>query len=232
MSNKQPQVQILKGQKVIEETVQLIKKMQFWSNGGAFAEGEHVAISVDPRWSEDKETIQILLTCYAFRHRQVDWKGLPVFILPETGRSVSAIMFLNARGQAVASNLPPGKYRLSTSLKYGITQTKVLAPQQTLRVVRVGSMKKMPDSSRQDESVEVSIYPDEAIVTFQTSDHTLARVTMYMAILGQTSGTVEKSAKVELKPAKENQLLWEGRWKAPMELSKQYNLVWLLWPER
>jgi hypothetical protein len=111
-----PQVQ--KGQKVIEEAARLLGQVQFSQDYGAYAEGHHVAVSIDPRWNTDSETIRVLITCSPFGHRGIDWASLPIQVLPKSGRAgVHALARLNARGQAIIPRLPPGDYRLSLRLK-------------------------------------------------------------------------------------------------------------------
>jgi hypothetical protein len=106
------------GQQVIEETGRLLRQMRFSQNRGVYAEGQRVAVSIDPRWNEDDETIRVLISCYAFGHRRVDWAQLPVHVLPEgRGAGVYAIVRLDVRGQAVIPRLPPGEYRLSLRRK-------------------------------------------------------------------------------------------------------------------
>lgn len=107
-----------RGQQVIEETGRLLRQMRFSQDRGAYAEGQHVAVSVDPRWNEDSETIRVLISCYAFGHHRVDWAQLPVHVLPEGGRAgVYAIIRLDGRGQAVIPRLSPGEYCLSLRRK-------------------------------------------------------------------------------------------------------------------
>src|SRR5215510_3179167 len=116
-------------QQVIEEAARLLRQMQFSPDYGAYAEGHHVAVSVDPRWNTGHEAISVLITCYPFGHRNIDWSSLPVQVLPKSGGIiVCAIARLNARGQAVIPRLPPGDYRLSLRLK-PLQAGRVLAPQ-------------------------------------------------------------------------------------------------------
>src|SRR5262245_11568794 len=106
------------GQQVIEEAARLLRQLQFSPGYGAYAEGSHVAVSVDPRWNTDQETIRVLITCHQFGHRRANWSSLPVQVLPKSGGTgVHAIVRLDARGQAVIPRLPPGDYRLSLRLQ-------------------------------------------------------------------------------------------------------------------
>src|SRR3954464_9944043 len=89
-----PQVQ--QGQKVIEEAARLLGQVQFSQDYGAYAEGHHVAVSIDPRWNTDHETIRVLIACSPFGHRGIDWASLPIQILPKNGRvGVHALARLN-----------------------------------------------------------------------------------------------------------------------------------------
>src|SRR3989442_14355703 len=106
-----------RGWQVIEEAAWLLRQMRFSQHHGAYAEGQQVAISIDPRWNTDNETIHVLITCYAFAHRRADWAKLPLHILPEGGRAgVYTIARLNRRGQVVIPRLPAGEYRISLRL--------------------------------------------------------------------------------------------------------------------
>ena len=42
---------MISGAEVVEEAARLIKQIRFSANRPAYMEGEHVAVSVDPRWS-------------------------------------------------------------------------------------------------------------------------------------------------------------------------------------
>ena len=101
-----------RGRQVIEEAAWLLRQLRFSQHHGAYAEGQQVAISIDPRWNTDNETMQVLITCYAFAHRRAEWAKLPMHILPEGGRAgVYAIARLNARGQVTYLN--PAAERLT-----------------------------------------------------------------------------------------------------------------------
>ncbi len=106
---------MISGVEVVEEAAKLIKQIRFSANRPAYKEGEHVAVSVDPRWSADNRTIEVFITCYALGHQDVDWEGLRINIeRREDERSVTWLSFLNARGQSTRNELPVGgEYSLS-----------------------------------------------------------------------------------------------------------------------
>ena len=110
--------QPLRGRQIIEEATRLFRQLRFSAHRGAYVEGQQLAVSVDPRWNADNETVRVLISCYAFGHQSVDWDGLPMHALPEDSRvGVHAIARLNARGQAVLPHLPIGEYRLALRLR-------------------------------------------------------------------------------------------------------------------
>src|SRR5437762_2971875 len=78
-----------RGRQVIEEAAWLLRQLRFSQHHGAYAEGQQVAISIDPRWNTDHETMQVLITCYAFAHRRAEWAKLPMHILRDERREVS-----------------------------------------------------------------------------------------------------------------------------------------------
>ena len=111
---------MISGEEVVEEAARLIKQIRFSANRPAYREGKHVAVCVDPRWSADNRTIDVLITCYALGHQDVDWEGLRINIeRREDERSVTWLSFLNARGQSERNDLPVGK-EYSLSLPYRV----------------------------------------------------------------------------------------------------------------
>lgn len=104
-------------QVVIEEAARLLRDVHFSHAYGAYAEGQHVAVSVDPRWNEDEETFRVLISCIVLGHQRMDWARLPVQIAPEGGDGMYALSRLDARGQTLVPTLPAGEYRLALRLK-------------------------------------------------------------------------------------------------------------------
>jgi hypothetical protein len=196
-------------------------------------QGRYVAISVDPRWEEDHATIQVVLTCHAFGHPQVDWQGLPVIARP-AGQGVAGpgnvygMTWLDARGQGRMTRLQPDDYRLlvperygrgAEPLPFGISQAQ-------------GNLAAATEEP--DEPFEPHIYtspdgsllatvrrtPDSTtIVAFETSDAALAGAAVYFAFVLE-SGEILHSATVELAPVEEEPGLLEARWEAEVEFTE------------
>lgn len=229
------QPRAVRGQEVIEEAARLIRQMRFSANRGAYAEGKHVAVSLDPRWNDDKETISVLITCYAFGHRQVDWVGQPVFIL---GEKVSAVSKFNLRGQAIQAGLPPGDYRLTTSPVYGRSVAPVPLPTRVQALAATGTARARGVAEKEGllepvvyESVDGRVRATvrqtktgKTEVAFETNDETLAGATVRFAFV-EESGRVELSDEVKLEPVEGEERLWEGYREELVEPSEPCELV-------
>lgn len=237
------QRKLLRGLEVIEEAARLLRQLWFSANRGANATGHHVAVSVDPHWNDDHNTIRVLVTCYAFGHRRVDWEGLPVFVRPEGGGSGGWIRFLNARGQIVVPKLPLDNYRLSTSSQYGrSTQTVPLpirttglagAPAvRTRGIVGRAAPSEPPVYESTDGRVRATVRQTQACTTevaFETEDETLAGATVRFAFVRE-SGEIEQGSEAKLESVGGEQRLWEGCWEGIVKLSEPCELVFEVLP--
>lgn len=216
------------GHEILREAAQLLSQMSFWSNRGAYAEGRYVAISVDPRWDDDNETIQVALTCYAFGHRQVDWQELPVWARPVGKGSTYGIARLNARGQGSMARLQPDDYRLFVPERYGRSE----APLPFCPDTAHGNLAAATDDL--DEPFEPQIYdsPDGSvratvrrtpegttIVAFETREAELTGAVVYFAFVLE-SGEILYSAEVHLTRVEEEPGLLEARWEAEVEFTE------------
>lgn len=225
--------EVRQGHEILSEAARLLRQMSFWPNRGAYAQGRYVAISVDPRWEEDDTTIQVVLTCYAFGHPQVDWQGLPVMVRP-VGQEIAGpgnvygMTRLDARGQGRMTRLQPDDYRLLVPERYGRGAEPLpfgISPSQ-------GNLAAATEAP--DEPFEPHIYtspdggllatvrrtPDgTTIVAFETSESALAGAAVYFAFVLE-SGEILQSATVELAPVEEEPGLLEARWEAEVEFTE------------
>jgi hypothetical protein len=73
-----------------------------------------VAVSVDPRWTDQNSDIDALITCFSLDAGPVDWDGLRINIAQREGeRSITWLAFLNAKGQAIRRLPAYGEYSVS-----------------------------------------------------------------------------------------------------------------------
>jgi hypothetical protein len=119
---------VLHNQAVIEEAALLFRQSHFSHLHGAYAEGQRVAVIVDPCWNVDHESFHALISCVAFGHRRVSWARLPLYI--------TALVRLDDRGRALVPSLPPGDYRLS--LRFKPAQMTPVLSRQTERLAAQG----------------------------------------------------------------------------------------------
>ena len=217
------------GHEIVREAAQLLSRMSFCSNRGAYAEGRYVAISVDPRWNDDNGTIQVALTCYAFGPGQVDWQGLPVLARPAGNTSVYGIVRLDARGQGIMTRLQPDDYHLFVPEHYGRSEEFLsFCPHHALGSLAAATEDveapfepHIYDSS--DGSLRATIRQSAegtTIAAFETWETSLAGAVVYVAFVLE-SGDVLQSAEVQLTPVEEEPGLLEARWEAEIEITER-----------
>jgi len=204
-----------KGRAAIEEAARLLRQMQFSQDYGAYAEGYHVAVSVDPRWNADHETVSVLITCHSFGHRHTDWALLPVQVLPKSGETgVHAITRLDARGQALIPRLPPGDYHLSLRLK-PIQVERVLFRQHE-RLAAQGEAEPYERRLWRGEGKEGAIVwtieeteEGDVQIAFETSEERLASHIVVFSLVDPDSKCVQYSHRLTLEPTR-TAGKWEG----------------------
>ncbi|MGE0681923.1 MAG: hypothetical protein AB7P69_13620 [Candidatus Binatia bacterium] len=204
------------GRQVLEEAAQLLRQLRFSERRGAYAEGQYVAVSADPRWNADEETIQVLVTCYPFGHRRADWAMLPIRVQSDSGTSgVHALARLDTRGQARIPRLPPGEYRLSLRLK-PMQATPVLSRQ----------LERLAAQEQEEEETERQVWrgtgenntvawtleeteDGEVQISFETSDERLADSAIVFHLIDPTSKQTRYSRQLTLQPTRT-----PGKWEA------------------
>jgi hypothetical protein len=221
--------QVRQGHEILREATQLLSLMSFWSNRGAYAEGRYVAISVDPRWNEGNETIQVFLTCYAFGHRQVDWQELPICARPAGKGSVYGIARLDARGQGIMTRLQPDDYRLFVPERYGRSEQPLpFCPSHAYGNLAAatedpGELFEPHICDSPDGSVRATVRrtPEgTTIVAFETWETELTDAIVYFAFVRE-SGEMLQSAEVRLTPVDEEPGLLEARWEDEVEFTER-----------
>jgi hypothetical protein len=178
--------------------------LRFSAHRGAYAKGRHCAVAVDPRWNDDQETIRVIITCYSFGHRLVDWAGLPIFVVPEDPEIQVPPVRLTSRGQAVIPQLPPGKYGLLASAQWG---DGLLPVSETLPWIRVYASTDLAIQTTVRWTAE-----NEVIVAAQTREENFAGATVRFSFRHPRTGSGRLSGQVTLRPSEGKEGLWEGRW--------------------
>lgn len=218
-----------RGDEIRREATQLLSRMSFWANRGAYAEGRYIAISVDPRWDDNHETIQVALTCYAFGRAQVDWQELPVFAQLAGKRDVYGIARLDARGQGLMTRLQPGDYRLLVPERYGRREPALpFRPRHAHGDLAAATEVRHEPTAPYihdtlDGSVRATVHQTlegTTVVAFETWEAELTGAVVYFAFVPD-SGEILQSAAVELASVAEEPGLLEARWEAEFELTER-----------
>lgn len=207
--------QSLRGQPIIEEAARLLRQLQFSPHRGAYAEGQHVAVSVDPRWNAGNEMVRVLISCYAFGHRSVDWARLPVHALPaDSSVGVHAIARLNARGQAVIPSLPLGEYRLALRLKPARVEPVFSQPSERLAAQDEDEVEERRVWRGEGEEGALvwtleETEDGEVQVAFETTTERLAGHVVEFHLIDPDSKQVRYSHQLRLEPT-QTPGIWEG----------------------
>lgn len=201
---KSEEIKTIRGREVLEETAQLLDRMRVAPDQGAHATGEHVAVNIQPSWSEDHQKIQVLITCYPFGNRSVDWMELLLFIQPEKSEEITGLIRLNQRGQGTLSNLSPKAYRLSGYIQWGESGERIS--------LKAGSPWRRVYSTR-DKSVRITADGTKdggLIVTAETRDPQLAGRTVQVGVADRRNASKLPTAQLTLSPVEGIEGLWEG----------------------
>jgi len=209
----QPTLQ--QGNVALAEAAQLFRQMRFTHNHGAYAEGQHVAISIDPRWNVDRQTLCVLITCYALGHNQIKWSSLPVYVSPESGKAgVSAIARLDVRGQTVIPSLPPGDYTLS--LRFTPQRSDVVLGGKLERLAAQGEdeqdERRLWRGNSEDDALTWTIEETEegdVQIAFETHEERLAGHVVVFSLVEVDSKRVQYHHRLILEPTRTSGI-WEG----------------------
>jgi hypothetical protein len=206
---------MLQGNTTLAEAAQLLHQVRLSHDRGAYAEGHHVAVSVDPRWNVDRQTLCVLITFYAFGHGRIEWSSLPVYVLPEgSSTGVHAIARLDARGQAVIPHLPPGDYKLS--LRLAPLRGGLILSDRPERLAAQGEdeqdERRLWRGSSEEGALIWTIEETEegdVQIAFETREERLAGHVVVCSLVELNSKRVQYSQRLTLEPARTSGT-WEG----------------------
>lgn len=189
----------VRGIEAIDEAAMLLRRVRFSANSPAYAEGERVAVSVDPRWSDDSESLRVLITCYGLAVQPVDWEGLRINIeLKKDDHNIAWLAFLNTRGQAVREGLPAGgEYSLSLPCRVKSHIVGPLFSNPSRQIRKRGGIRWNYDS---DETTNGSGRADEVVAVKEFGDE---ERTIGMSLLCEVRETEEGEVQVRVETGEE-----------------------------
>ena len=199
----------------LAEAAQLLRQMRLSHDHGAYAEGRHVAVSIDPRWNVDHQTLCVLITCHALGHVRTEWSSLPVYVLPEGGKAgVRVIARLDARGQTVIPSLPPGDYTLSLRLRPLRGESVLGAKPERLAAQGEDEQdeRRLWRGNSEDGALVWTIEETEegdVQIAFETCEERLASHAVVFSLVELNSKRVQSSHRLTLEPTRTSGT-WEG----------------------
>ncbi|MGE0824214.1 MAG: hypothetical protein AB7G75_22700 [Candidatus Binatia bacterium] len=224
------------------EAAHLLWQVRFSANRGAVAKGERVTVIVDPRWSTDNTTIQVLIACHALWTHQEEWQRL-VLIAQRTdaAAAVSHIASFNQAGAALFSSLPPGCYSLSAyerGRKLMALKRREASIHVNDEMVAAGEkVSAGPVTNKSlDGHITTTVSPTASgiEVAFETAEETLAGAQVQFALASRKENEDELTGQatlltgaVTLQSVPGQPRLWEGFWQGDVPASGSYELLFM-----
>ena len=209
------------GAEVVEEAARLLA-VEISPERGAHRAGEHAAVSVDPRWNDDRTTIRLIVTCMAFGHRPARWAGLPIVVEPVEIGGTSRVAFLDARGHCVVPDLTAAGHSVFTSACHGASAGPVLRP---------GAPPAPGDHFSADGRLRASVRltgSGDIELAIETADAALAQGRVRFAFVAE-SNRVEHEGEIAFTPIKRRkQDVWVARRVEATKVSAPCRLVFLV----
>lgn len=195
---------------VIEEAVSLLRQIRFSAIEGGYLRGEHVAVSVHPRWNEDRKTIRVRIFCDPLGDRYVEWDRLPIFVYPEgEDAGLAGLVRLDQGGQGVFSRLKPAEYRLFAETQWGESGERIPIGVKTVEGARWSRT-----YSLQDESIQVTVAGTETggfVVAGETREQHLAGATIQVSIFDPKISRIQYDVQLTLMPHPKKENRWIDR---------------------
>ncbi|MBI3247850.1 MAG: hypothetical protein HYZ50_15205 [Deltaproteobacteria bacterium] len=223
--------------KARQEIGRLISGLSFSANRGAFVEGEWVTILVDPRWSLDAKRVDILVSCQASGHLQMDWERLAIGARSEDGSFSTLPVPLNAYGHTVLLPLPANPSQRYRCRLYEATGAIALVRHPETGAAALAAKSAAGEG---DEiyttyalwdgrlSATVTSTGSEVEVAFETSAKELAGKQVSFRLVPHEEGDVQSddvlAGIITLEPT-EQAGLWEGFCKRPVKTSQRCELL-------
>ncbi len=224
----------IEGYDVIEETVSLLHGLEFSAQEGTTVSGEFVRLVIAPQWN-GVDAYRLLLTCFVYGDRKVDWANMPVRLSSIGGTSAPVFVFrVNPRGQAIINGVPPGEYRMSVKMTYsGGGDIPVILPQDEFERLAASSEQnhdKWPEplmtlvsNDARLLAVPQSDAHGHLSITFESRDKSLAYGSVRFAVI-DAAGEVILSHELVLEKS-EHPGVWMAKWYGDLDIKSPASLV-------
>ena len=228
------------GYDVLQETVALLQGLEFSVQEGVTVSGEYVRLVIAPHWN-GVDAYRLLMTCFVYGDRKVDWANMPVHLVAKTGAGSPVFVFrVNPRGQAIIDGISPGEYRMSVSKTYfgGSSMPIILPPENLEQLAASGRQKgdKWPETlltcvSNDSRLLAVPQTDVNGHVTikFESNDESLANGRVRFSVIKPTGEVVFSHECVLEKNSHAG--VWAAQWVGDLDVSTPANLVFDFVPE-
>ncbi|MDX2505556.1 MAG: hypothetical protein QNL62_13915, partial [Gammaproteobacteria bacterium] len=189
------------GYDVLQEAVELLKGLEFSVQEGVTVSGESLRLVIAPRWN-GVDAYRLLMTCFVYGDRKVDWANMPVHLVATTGAGSPVFVFrVNPRGQAIIDGISPGEYRMSVSKTYfGGSNMPIILPrenQEQLAASGVQTGDKWPEklltcvsNDSRLRAVPQTDANGNITITFEANDESLANGRVRFSVIKPTGKVV------------------------------------------
>jgi len=196
-------------------------------------QGRNIRLRGESKPSEAGGVFSVDIFCESLEGEAVSCEGWAVFIEPDRGGENSWHCFLDERGRARVSDLPAGKYRLSSPGVSGRSREPI--PVEQLRGAPPEGQVKLRMYESTNGRARATLRQTEygtTIVAVETKDASLAGARVRFAFVQKDSGKIEYrgETKTRLQPVEDEQGLWEARWEGVVSLAGPCEFVFAVDP--
>ncbi len=218
----------------VRDAIKLLQGLEFSTEEGIVVGGEHVRVVITPRWN-GFDAFRLMLTCYAFGDRKVEWAGLPVRLtVADNSRSPVFIFRVNPRGQAIIDNVPGGEYKVSVMATYfGGSEEPVFVPASNLEQLAAAGEEleqswPEPMMTCTSNDARLIAVPEidtsgNAMITFESRNDIRMDGTVRFALI-DSSGKVVFADELVLE-RDDTHGIWTAHWEGQPGLNMPVNLV-------
>ncbi len=225
----------------VRDAIKLLQGLEFSTEEGIVVGGEHVRVVITPRRNE-LDDFHLMLTCFAFGDRKVEWAGLPVRLTAvANSRSPVFIFRVNPRGQAIIDNVPGGEYKLSIMATYfGGSEEPLFFPNSNIEQLVASGKETLqswpePMLTCTSNDAQLMAIPEvgtsgQTRISFESSSDVQMDGMVRFALI-DNSGKVVFAEELVLE-RDEIHDIWASLWEGQLDLKAPVNLVFDFSPAR
>jgi hypothetical protein len=208
----------------LKEARSFLTHMSFAPDSGAYAVGNHVAITIDPQWNDDDQKLHVHFFCNAFERWLVDWSGFTFWLRNKT-TNVDCIVSLDRCGYALRK-LKDLTYETHIKCVRAFVDANVIdkalfagAPLQAMQATR----KLDHRFASADRCLQITL-KSEPQHRVQIRAQYIEQATVEFAFFDPESGEIERAGEIHLEQSARRHT-WSGTWEREVIL-KRSCLVW------